>query len=45
MAKNCYYVKLHVSKWLLSEKLHVNKLANPCILMVKKWQQGAKIIH
>jgi hypothetical protein len=45
MQKNCYYVKLHVGKWLFSENLHVGKLANTCILVVKKWQQGAKIIH
>jgi hypothetical protein len=38
-------VKLHVGKWLLNEKLHVGKLANTRILVMKKWQQGVKIIH
>ncbi len=45
MQKHCYYVKLCVGKWLLSEKLHVVKLANTCILVVKNGNKVQKIIH
>jgi len=45
MQKHCYYVKFCVGKWLLSEKLHVVKLANTCILVVKNGNKVQKIIH